>query len=50
MHQVDGRELHFLILHLLSEGPCREAAALLQKEALEHDLLPSRTDIFGEKS
>ncbi len=46
--QVDERELHFLVLHLLAAGPCQQAAAVLEKEALEHELLPTRTDIFGK--
>ena len=46
--QVDLAELHFLLLHFLAKGPCRQAAASLQQEALQHQLLPSRTDFRGE--
>ncbi|KAK9915369.1 hypothetical protein WJX75_008121 [Coccomyxa subellipsoidea] len=49
MSEVDACELHFLILHYLSLGPCRQTAALLQEEALKHNLLPTRTDIFGRR-
>lgn len=45
--QVDSGELYFLLLHFLAEGPCREAAASLQQEALTHQLLPARTDFQG---
>ncbi len=46
--QVDLAELYFLLLHFLAKGPCRQAAASLQQEALQHQLLPSRTDFRGE--
>ena len=46
--QVDLAELYFLLLHFLAKGPCRQAVASLQQEALQHQLLPSRTDFRGE--
>lgn len=46
--QVDPAELHFLILHYLASGPCTAAARLLEQQALEHRLLPSRHDISGK--
>eukprot|EP00249_Psilotum_nudum_P034078 c5242_g1_i1 orf=170-517(+) len=39
---VDVREVYFLIMHFLSEGPCRRAFAQLRSELLEHRLLPRR--------
>lgn len=48
--QVDVGELYFLLLHFLGEGPCRQAAASLQQEALQHQLLPARTDFRGTGS
>lgn len=45
--QVDPAELHLLILLSLAEGPCREAAALLEREAVRYGLLPVRTDFLG---
>lgn len=45
--QVDQEELYFLLLHFLADGPCHEAAASLQHEALKHQLLPARTDFQG---
>lgn len=45
--QVDPAELHLLILLALAEGPCREAAALLEREAVRYGLLPVRTDFLG---
>ena len=44
---VDPAELHFLLLHFLSAGPCQSAAKVLEEEAVAKGLLPSRTDIFG---
>lgn len=40
-------ELHLLILLSLAEGPCHETAALLEREATRHGLLPVRTDFRG---
>jgi len=45
--QVDPTELHLLILLSLATGPCREAAAALEREAAAHGLLPVRTDFLG---
>ena len=45
--QVDSEELYFLLLHFLADGPCQEAAASLQQEALKYQLLPTRTDFRG---
>ena len=45
--QVDPEELYFLLLHFLADGPCHEAVASLQQEALKHQLLPARTDFQG---
>lgn len=39
---LDLREVYFLMLHLLSSGPCQKTYALLQHELLEHELLPRR--------
>ncbi|KAK9840988.1 hypothetical protein WJX81_004207 [Elliptochloris bilobata] len=47
--EVDPAELHLLILLSLAEGPCREAASLLEREAARHGLLPVRTDFLGRQ-
>ncbi|CAN8265504.1 unnamed protein product [Cochlearia groenlandica] len=39
---LDLREVYFLMLHLLSSGPCQATYALLQHELLENELLPRR--------
>lgn len=39
---LDQREVYFLMLHLLSSGPCQRTYALLRHELLEHELLPRR--------
>ncbi|XP_018482991.2 uncharacterized protein LOC108854004 isoform X1 [Raphanus sativus] len=39
---LDMREVYFLMLHLLSSGPCQKTYALLRHELLEHELLPRR--------
>lgn len=45
---VDPSEALFLIIHHLRHNtPCQEAAALLEAQALEHGLLPQRTDVDG---
>lgn len=44
---VDPAEVHFLILHYLSLGPCQNAVRGLAAEAEAHGLLPSRLDVFG---
>lgn len=45
---MDQAEVYFLILHYLSSGPCKEAAEVLEKQALEAELLPKRYDVLGE--
>jgi hypothetical protein len=40
-------ELHFLILHFLAGGPFRAAAASLEDEAGQLDMLPTRLDFEG---
>lgn len=40
-------DLHYLILNYLQAGPCQAAAQVLEQEALQHQLLPRRTDIYG---
>ncbi|GLT45769.1 hypothetical protein SLA2020_195780 [Shorea laevis] len=39
---VDPREVYFLIMHFLSNGPCQRTFKQLQNELLEHQLLPRR--------
>ncbi|GKV31365.1 hypothetical protein SLEP1_g40061 [Rubroshorea leprosula] len=39
---VDPREVYFLIMHFLSNGPCQRTFEQLQNEILEHQLLPRR--------
>lgn len=41
----DLSEVYFLVLHWLSQGPCREAAAALLREVEQQGLLP-RTHSF----
>ncbi|KAK9864164.1 hypothetical protein WJX84_009425 [Apatococcus fuscideae] len=45
--QVQPEDLHYLILNYLQAGPCQAAASLLEQEAIQHKLLPRRTDIYG---
>ena len=47
---MDQAEVYFLILHYLSSGPCKEAAEVLEKQAIEAGLLPKRYDVLGEPS
>lgn len=42
----DLSEVYFLVLHWLSQGPCREAAAALLREVEQQGLLP-RTHSFA---
>uniref|UniRef100_A0A1J3G7K5 Bromodomain and WD repeat-containing protein 1 n=1 Tax=Noccaea caerulescens TaxID=107243 RepID=A0A1J3G7K5_NOCCA len=47
---LDLREVYFLMLHLLSSGPCQKTYALLQHELLEHELLPRRYHAWYSRS
>ncbi|KAK9831147.1 hypothetical protein WJX74_004971 [Apatococcus lobatus] len=47
MAQVQVEDLHYLILNYLQAGPCQAAAQVLEQEAIRHQLLPRRTDIYG---
>lgn len=40
--EVDVREIYFLIMHFLSDGPCRKTCDQLRKELSEYKLLPRR--------
>jgi PH-interacting protein len=39
---IDVKEVYFLIMHFLSDGPCRKACAQLREELEEYKLLPRR--------
>ncbi|KAK1278956.1 hypothetical protein QJS04_geneDACA007096 [Acorus gramineus] len=39
---IDIREVHFLIMHFLSAGPCKRTCGQFWKELLENQLLPRR--------
>ncbi|KAL1190949.1 Dynein assembly factor with WD repeat domains 1 [Cardamine amara subsp. amara] len=47
---LDLREVYFLMLHLLSSGPCQRTYALLRHELLEHELLPRRYHAWYSRS
>ncbi|KAG7533562.1 WD40 repeat [Arabidopsis thaliana x Arabidopsis arenosa] len=47
---LDLREVYFLMLHLLSSGPCQQTYALLRHELLEHELLPRRYHAWYSRS
>ncbi|KAF2532377.1 hypothetical protein F2Q70_00032193 [Brassica cretica] len=47
---LDMREVYFLMLHLLSSGPCQRTYALLRHELLEHELLPRRYHAWYSRS
>ncbi|CAN7003997.1 unnamed protein product [Brassica oleracea var. botrytis] len=47
---LDRREIYFLMLHLLSSGPCQRTYALLRHELLEHELLPRRYHAWYSRS
>ncbi|KAJ8908365.1 hypothetical protein NDN08_005075 [Rhodosorus marinus] len=47
---VDTRELNFLILHSLLNGPCEKSARELMREMQEKKLLPSQYDWNGDTS
>ncbi|CAH2044625.1 unnamed protein product [Thlaspi arvense] len=47
---LDLREVYFLMLHLLSSGPCQRTFALLRHELLEHELLPRRYHAWYSRS
>ncbi len=46
--QVDPAEVRFLILRFLDDGRCPEAVQALAQQLQQADLLPRRTDVFGE--
>ena len=39
---IDVKEVYFLIMHFLSDGPCRKTFAQLREELEEYKLLPRR--------
>lgn len=39
---IDMREVYFMIMHLLSSGPCKQSFTQLSNELREHQLLPRR--------
>lgn len=41
-------EIYFLILHLLASTPCKNSFELLEKELIEHNLLPRKFCWTGE--
>ena len=43
-------ELLFLLLQHLRNTPCTSAAHLLEQEAVQAGLLPTRTDIHGKQA
>jgi hypothetical protein len=45
---LDPSEVYFLVLHWLSNGPCREAAAALLREVEQHGLLPRTHAVTGK--
>jgi hypothetical protein len=45
--ELDLSEVYFLVLHWLSQGPCREAAAVLLREVEQQGLLPRTHAITG---
>jgi hypothetical protein len=47
MPRLDEGEVMALVVHWLSSGPCRDAAAALAAEAERQGLLPQRLDIQG---
>lgn len=47
---LDLREVYFLMLHLLSSGPCQNTYTLLRHELLEHELLPRRYHAWYSRS
>eukprot|EP00250_Pteridium_aquilinum_P018197 c23984_g2_i1 orf=336-5945(+) len=47
---VDVREVYFLIMHFLSEGPCRKASAQLKDELEQYGLLPRRYHAWYSRS
>lgn len=40
--EVDLREVYFLVMHFLANGPCTRAFGQLWNELLQHKLLPRR--------
>jgi hypothetical protein len=46
--QIDERELNFIILHYLRNGPSREAAQVLEQQLTQQGLLPRRVDFEGD--
>lgn len=47
---VDVREVYFLIMHFLSDGPCRKTCAQLKNELAEYKLLPRRYHAWYSRS
>ncbi|CAL0320874.1 unnamed protein product [Lupinus luteus] len=47
---IDIREVYFLMMHLLSAGPCQKTFAQFQNELLEHQLLPRRYHAWFSRS
>lgn len=47
---VDIKEVYFLIMHFLSEGPCQRASAQLKDELEQYGLLPQRYHAWYSRS
>ncbi|XP_047310637.1 bromodomain and WD repeat-containing protein 1 [Impatiens glandulifera] len=47
---VDLREVYFLIMHFLSDGPCKRTCGQFWNELLEHKLLPRRYHAWYSRS
>ncbi|XP_021730241.1 PH-interacting protein-like [Chenopodium quinoa] len=47
---VDLREIYFLIMHFLSDGPCQRTCGQFWNELLENDLLPRRYHAWYSRS
>lgn len=46
---VDPREVNFLVLHALINGPCKRSATLLMDEMQEKEMLPLQYDWMGKQ-
>ena len=44
---LDASEIYFLVLHWLSNGPCRATAQALLQEVEQHGLLPHGYSVTG---
>ncbi|GMH25751.1 hypothetical protein Nepgr_027594 [Nepenthes gracilis] len=47
---IDPREVYFLIVHFLSNGPCQKTVAQFWNELMEHQLLPRRYHAWYSRS